>query len=170
MNPSPANWRETAYSLTGSKAKSSVIGIRRPCLTRRASREIWKPPISPCGNVTSAAPPQQISRSNADAGLIDPLPAPSLLNRNTRENASPRLRQDQPDRAALIAFGNIEGGGIPRARADAILKRRQLVHDVLNHKLYAEMLQIVILEAVAGVVTERDVECILSRINIRVVA
>src|SRR6185436_12849593 len=83
---------------------------------------------------------------------------------------SPRLGENERERAARIVFQNVEGGRIAAGRLGPVFEGRQPVQDVLNDKLNADVLQIVVCRVVSSIVTERKVERVLRRLDVRVIA
>ena len=81
----------------------------------------------------------------------------------------PGLGQDERDGPPLIALQNIERHGITGVAADPVFEGRVLIHDVLHHKLDADMLQIIIGRIVARVVPRRQIEGVIGRLEIGVI-
>src|SRR6185312_8514165 len=83
--------------------------------------------------------------------------------------ASPRLGQNEPDRAPQIVFCGVERGG-RLTRIDGILEWGQLVHEVLDDELDADILQIIALRQTACRVSDREIDRVVGRLQASVIA
>src|SRR5262245_6847026 len=62
----------------------------------------------------------------------------------TKRVPSPGLDQPQSDHSAIKRFQDVEGRWITAAGGDAVLKRRMLIHEILDGQLNADVSQILV--------------------------
>src|ERR1700688_3253967 len=102
----------------------------------------------------------------SDVATVPSIPAAVL---KLQVSFLPGLDDRDPDDPALIGSENVVSRNVAGSGCRAIFKGRVFTHDILDHELNIDSLQVIVRRHVTGVVTERKVERIKGRFDIGVI-
>src|SRR5262249_55907478 len=94
---------------------------------------------------------------------------PRIRGPKAWEQLLPSLGENERNRAPLVALQDVVGSRVTALSLDAVLEGRRLIHDVLDHQLDPDVLEVVVCRVVTAVIAKRKIEGVLRRLEVAVI-